>query len=198
MEMEYKCQTKKVDKIDMNGNPYSVMEDIPYNAADEDYKHQGILCEQQVLFPDGSWKEAGSGILHQPPCDPQYPKEVWKNILSYFTIKSDNLSNEFDKLQNRLLENEDSFQVTLPSGEQIDALLHLQNLGAEIVESEKKKAEANKHLGRTEPEFIEPTYTKEEIKEYAAKEKKVKAFKEAVIKVEKPEIVEDTRLTGIR
>lgn len=196
--MHYQCKTKKVNKVDCNGQKYQIVVDIPYDAANPDSESLGLRCGQQILFPDGSWREAYSGIRHQPPVDPQCPKEVWKNILTYYSVKSQNLSTQFDRLQNRLLECEDTFKVTLPDGQDVDALIHLQNLGSQITECEKMKKKCNEKLGRTIPEFQPPTYTKEELSEIGAKEKRVKEFRQAVVAVERPEITQDLRLTGTR
>ena len=196
--MKVKSVTKRVTKIDADGKSYTVLEEIPYDAANEEKQAEGLLYRDVVLFADGSYKESSSGIRHQPPNDKQFPKEVWKNILRYYSLKSDRLSRQFDKLQDRLLERENSFKITLPNKTEIDALIRLEQLSSEIVECEKKKLEANKHLGRVKPEFVPPTYTKQQLKESVLRERQIKQFKEAVCRIERPEIKTDSRLTGTR
>jgi len=197
--MAYEPKTKKVSRVDFEGNHYFEMVKIPFDAANPERQAVGIRSGNIIYFPDGSTKDGSYGNCFPPPSDDQYPKEIWFNKERYFRAKSERLSAEFDKIQNRLLEREDSFMITLPNGEQVDAVKRLHQLGSQIVKSEKKRKIANVHLGRELPEEKPPHFTKQELKEYAEKEKRIQAFRESVVAIERPEVAtESTRLTGTR
>ena len=124
-----------------------------YDAANEDCRHLGILCDQVILFPDGSCTEKMSGVNHQPPpIGGQYPRQRFIMIQRYWEIKYERLCDEFDKLKNRLSQRGSSFKVQIGNNEEIDAFQRLKDLSKMIRAAGIEKKNAARYLQQATPQ----------------------------------------------
>ncbi len=134
-----------------------VVRDVSQYCLALDEPDSGIKFGDNIIYADGSWREAGGcgNVIHRPsPLGGQYPQERPKVILRYWETIHEKARTDFDELKSTLERRGATFQIN-KDGRSVDALERLKELQGEVQTAATMYKEAEIALEEATPQSVQ-------------------------------------------